>query len=244
VSKVDSKIAGVFLFLAVVLSGHAYADVESVEAQRRIVVGGTGTATRAPDMAVLSLTVMREAVTAREALDQNSAAMEQVITSMKKQGIAGSDLQTSGFAINPRYSYPQRSNPGEVRKLLGYTVRNSLTVRVRDISRMGEVLDASVSLGVNEGGGIVFTNDDSSEALEEARVAAVQAATLKAKTLAKSAGVNLGPVMEISEHSRNSGPMPMLRAEMAMSKDSSSVPVEGGENSYSVTVQMTFSIAD
>jgi uncharacterized protein len=244
VIKIENRAASFLLIILMAVPGLACAQEGSSESQRRIVVSGVGDAVRAPDMAVLSLTVMREAPTARGALDANSAAMEKVIANMKTLGIAARDLQTSAFSINPRYSYPQRNSTGEARKLIGYTVRNSLTVRVRDIARVGEILDASVTMGVNEGGNISFTNDDPSAALTEARVAAVKAATEKARTLAKSADVKLGPVMEISEQSHRSGPVPMMRAEMAMSSDSKSVPVAGGENTYNVSVQMIFAIED
>lgn len=209
----------------------------------RIVVSGEGDADLAPDMAVLTLTVMREASTARKALDANSAAMADVLAAMKAAGIADRDLQTAGFSVQPRYSQPPRQPDGArpAREIVGYQVRNTLTVRVRDIASVGEILDTSVKLGVNEGGDIRFTNADPGDALTEARKRAVAAAMAKATTLAESAGVALGPILEISEHSRRIGPMPMARAEMAMAM-SDAVPVAAGENRYTVTVNMTFEI--
>lgn len=208
----------------------------------RILVTGAGSIDIAPDMALLHLSVMREASTAREALTANSAAMTQVLDAMTTLGIAKRDLQTSGVNIQPRYTRPPRQNSSvaEAPKLVGYTVRNAVTVRVRDISRVGEVLDTSVTLGVNDGGGIQFTNEDPSAAITQARTEAMKAALAKAETLAKAAGVSIGRVLEISEQQSNSRPMPMAR--VAMDYKAESVPIAAGENSYKVTVNVTLAI--
>jgi uncharacterized protein YggE len=130
----------------------------------------------------------------------------------------------------------------EAPRIVGYTVRNSLSVRIRDISRVGVVLDKSVTLGVNEGGSIMFTNDDPSEAMTQARVEAMQEAIAKANTLAGAAGVKVGRVLEISEQSYSPRPIPMARAEMAMARSADAVPVATGENTYKVTVNVSFAI--
>ena len=220
------------------------AAADSSEPSPRIIVSSQGSADIAPDMAVLSLTVSRDADSAREALDANSAAMAEVLAAMRAQGIAERDLQTTSFDIQPRYVYPTRKPSGENEppKLVGYTVRNSLTVRVRDLSKVGALLDQSVSLGVNEGGGIQFSNDDPSAALDEARIKAMQGATSKAQTLASAAGVKLGKVLEISEQSYYPSPQPMFKSEMAMARSADAVPVATGENSYQITVNASFEI--
>lgn len=210
----------------------------------RILVSGEGSVDIAPDMAVLSLTVARQAETARAALDANSSAMKEVQDAMTAAGIEPRDLQTSNFSIQPNYFYPpqQPSGKREPPRIVGYTVRNSLVVRVRDISMVGVILDRSVSLGVNEGGNISFTNEDPSEAITRARVKAMQHAIDKAKTLAAAAGVKTGQILEISEQSFSPRPMPLARAEMAMGMAADSVPVAVGENSYRVTVNVSFAI--
>lgn len=210
----------------------------------RILVTGQGSVDVAPDMAVLVLTVTREADTARAALTANSTAMNDVLEAMQAQGIAPRDLQTSRFSISPKYVHTPRKSSGEVEppRLVGYTVRNSLSVRVRDISKVGQVLDKSVTLGVNEGGSILFTNDDPSAAMTQARTRAVHEAMVKANTLAAAAGVKAGKVLEISEQSFNPRPMPMARAEMSMARAADAVPVATGENTYQVTVNVSFAI--
>ena len=210
----------------------------------RILVSGQGSTDIGADMAVLTLTVTRDAETARAALDANSAAMSDVLAAMRSEGIKDRDLQTSGFSIQPRYFYPPNkpSTNHQPPQIVGYTVRNSLTVRIRDISALGEILDTSVTLGVNEGGNIMFTNDDPSSAITQARIMAVKDATAKAKTLAEAAGVKVGKLLEMSEQTHSPRPMQMVRAERSMAMSADSVPVAAGENTYKVTVNMSFAI--
>ena len=207
----------------------------------RINVLGEGEATARPDMAVLTLGVTREAPTAREALDANSDAMASVIAAMKAEGVEERDLQTSNFSISPVYVYPKPDQPDQQPRITGYQVNNTLSVRVRDIAKVGAVLDKAVTLGVNQGGGISFTNDDPSATLTEARKRAVQDALAKARTLAEAAGVNLGRIVEISEQSFRQPPMPFAMKAVRAEADSA-VPVEAGENAYRIQVNVTFEI--
>lgn len=227
-------------FFAFSLSFAASADESNPPP--RILVTGEGSVDIAPDMAVLTLTVTRQADTARAALDANSSAMTEVQKAMRSAGIENRDMQTSGFSIQPNYVYPvpKSNSEREPPQIAGYTVRNSLTVRVRDISAVGAILDKSVSLGVNEGGNIAFTNADPSAAITQARTSAVQDAIAKADTLANAAGVRRGRLLEISEQTYNPRPRPMV--EMAMGRASDSVPVAAGENTYKVSVSATYAI--
>lgn len=206
----------------------------------RIVATGEGSASLVPDMAVLNLTVNREAETARAALDENSAAMAGVIAAMEKGGVAAKDMQTSGFSIQPRYVYPKPRGE-EPPRLVAYTVRNSLTVKVRDLKRLGALLDRSVSLGVNEGGNVRFSNDDPSAAISQAREAAVKDAQARAQTMAGAAGVKVGRILEIAEASTVPGPRPMMEG-MAMARAADAVPVAAGENTYRVSVTLSVEI--
>jgi len=211
----------------------------------RIVVTGEGQAASAPDMAIVSMVVLQEKPTAREALTANNEAMAKVLDAMKKAGIAERDLQTSGFNIEPRYVYPDNKDntqPPEAPKIVGYAVSNSLTVRVRDLKKVGDILDQSVTLGVNQGGNLTFTNDKPEAIVEEARKNAVANALAKAKTLTEAAGVGLGKVIEISEQSYSPRPMPMGQAKMMAAAPADSVPIATGENTYNVNVNVTFEL--
>ena len=122
-------------------------------ASRRIVVSGEGEATAMPDLAIMTLGVVREAPTAREALNANNKAMAEVIVAMKASGVADRDLETARVQIHPRYDYLKKRQGTQKTKLVAYLVSNTLTVRVRDLSMVGELFDKAVTLGVNEGGG-------------------------------------------------------------------------------------------
>ncbi len=233
------------LLLATALALPTMASAASAQEQRqtpRIILSGEGEATLAPDMAIVSLAVMREAETARQALDENNSAMSAVIAAMKEAGIAARDLQTAGLQISPRYVYPQNNDGQQQPRIVAYQVSNTLTVRVRDIAKVGEIIDQSVTLGVNQGGNISFVNDDSSAAMTEARKRAVQDAVARATTLAEAAGVGLGSVLEITEQSFASPPMPISAKAYRMEAASDAVPVEAGENSYRVQVNVTFEL--
>jgi uncharacterized protein YggE len=234
-------------YLPLILAGAlALPTLASAQEQRpapRVVVTGQGETAIAPDMAIVSLAVMREAETARAAMDENNTAMAAVLEAMKKAGIKERDLQTAGLQINPRYVYPQNNENGEQQpRLVAYQVSNTLTVRVRDIAKVGEVIDQSVTLGVNQGGNISFVNDDPSEATTEARKRAVADAIARARTLAEAAGVELGPIVEMSEQSFSAPPMPMADRAYRMEAASASVPIAAGENTYRVQVNVTFEL--
>jgi hypothetical protein len=234
---------------ALMLAGSSMFDIPSASAEtpdRRatISVSASGKAALAPDIATLQLTVLREGATAREALSANNAAMAEVLAAMKAFGIEDRDLQTSGFSINPMFTYPRADEPQTPPKIVGYQVQNGLAVRVRDLAKLGDVLDQAVSLGVNSGGNVTFGNDNPDEALQTARVSAMKNAMNKAKVLVEAAGASLGPIMTITENFEVPFPQPvMAKAMMAdMAAAPESVPVAGGENLYSVTVNVTFEI--
>lgn len=208
-----------------------------------VAVTGEGMASIVPDMAVVTLTVLRQDKTANAALDANSTAMTDVLAAMQTEGIENRDLQTSNFSINPQVVYPrQEDNKPTEPQIVGYQVSNTLTVRVRDLSKLGVILDKAVDLGVNQGGQIRFTNADPSDAIAEARKGAVADAINKAKTLAEAASVELGRITEINEQRSAPAPVPMMRAERAMTAAPDSVPVAQGENQYTVTVNVTFEL--
>lgn len=208
----------------------------------RLIVSGEGEATARPDIALLSLSVLREADTARAALDANNAAMTKVIDAMKGAGIEPRDLQTAGIQINPRYEYSNRNDGTQEARLIGYQVINTLNIRLRDIARTGEILDMAVSLGVNQGGSISFSNSDPATALTEARKRAVADAMSKARTLAEAAGVELGRIIEISDVAMAQPPMPYQAKGLEARDAAAAVPVEAGENAYTVQVSLTFAL--
>ncbi len=155
-----------------------------------------------PDMAQVTSGVVTDGETARDALSANTAAMEQLVDILKQAGIEDRDIQTSNFSVSPRYVYSNRKDANGYDlppKIVGYQVSNNVSVRVRDLAILGQVLDKAVTVGANTISNINFGVSDTSELLNTAREQAMANAVAKAKLYAKAAGVELGRVMTISE---------------------------------------------
>lgn len=248
VPTLRSSAAGLLVALATLgVSVSANAEETARAPVRQITVTGTGEARAKPDLALSSLTVLRVAPTAAAALADANKAMSQVIEAMKALKIESRDLQTSGFQITPQYRYDTTQDGTQAPpELVGYEVRNSLSVRIRDLATVGSLLDRAVTLGVNEGNGIQFTIDDPAPLRSEARRKAVEDARATALALAEAAGVTLGPVVSIDVPSDAMPPLPapmqMTRMAMAAPKSEADTAVETGENTVSVNVRMVFTL--
>jgi len=209
-----------------------------------ISVLGEGTVTAAPDTATINSGVTTQAATAREALDANSAAMDELIATLKEAGIAERDIQTSNFSVSPNYVYSDARDENGYSlppRIDGYQVSNSVTVKVRDLEQLGAILDRSVTVGANTINGIGFSVADPSSLLDDARRQAVRDARAKAELYAEAAGATLGELEKISESQNVGGPQPYA---MAMRADAQSVPVAAGELSFSVSVNVAWEIRD
>ncbi len=226
------------------LAGNALAQ-DATPREATISVSGEGQSAIAPDMAILSFSVVKQAETAAAALTENSKALAEVLKSLKASAIEDRDLQTSNFSVQPLYKhYEPKDGVYVAPEITGYQVSNGLTVRVRDLKKLGEILDTSVKLGINQGGDITFTNDKPEATVTEARKQAVADALAKAKTLTEAAGVKLGRVIQISENMQRPMPVPQTMMRASMAKEADSVPIALGENSYSVVVNVTFALGE
>lgn len=210
-----------------------------------ISVSGTGEITARPDTAIVTSGVTSQAETARAALDANTADMALLIETLKAAGIDARDIQTSGFSVNPNYVYSQAVDEnGYTRppRIDGYIVTNSVTIRVRDLAKLGAVLDQAVTVGANTINGISFSVADTAKLYDEARKQAFADAREKAALYAGVAGVDLGQIVSINESENYGGPQPYMMREVASAAPSAPVPVEAGELSYSINVQVTWSL--
>ena len=210
------------------------------EPPRRIVVTGTGEATARPDIAVISAGVVVQGGTASAALADNVRAMNAVLQQLRTSGLADADVQTSEFSVTPLYERqpPERETTAPPR-IIGYQVSNRVTARVRDIDRLGAVLDALVNAGATNVDGPWFDIADPEQVLGQARDAAVADALARARRYAAAAGVRLGEIILIEETGAFvPPPRPMMRAE-AMAAD---VPIAPGQTELSASVTITFAI--
>ncbi|WP_182085522.1 SIMPL domain-containing protein [Aureimonas sp. ME7] len=234
------------LAFGLVLSGSALAQEAKAPVPARISVSGEGQASAAPDLAVTQLTVMRAAPTAAEALKAANEAIDGVRGALPSFGVEPRDMQTAGFQIAPQYRYDNKPDGTQgPPTVTGYEVRNTLSVKVRDLARLGELLDRAVQLGVNEGGNISFQIEDSSALENAARKSAVEKARASAQALAEAAGLQLGRIVSI-ENGASAFPPPMpapMGAMRMMASDmAAKVPVEIGENTVSADVRIVYEL--
>lgn len=209
--------------------------------ERRIAVSGVGEATAPPDIARVTVGAYAAADTAREALDQASGAAGAMIDALKTSGIAEADIRTVGLSLSPRWERRRRSDGSSENVQAGFEARNRLLVTCRDLAKLGEMLDAVTRAGANDIGGIDFDIDDRQALEDQARELAVDDARRKAELLAARAGAQLGAIMRIREGVAGPGPMPVMRAEMAMAS-APPVPVAAGTQTIRVDVSTVWAL--
>lgn len=189
-----------------------------------------------PDLAQIDGGVTSEAKTAREASETNNAAMGKVLLALKGVGIDEKDYQTSRLSLQPQ-SAPIRS--GGPSAIVGYRASNRVTIRLRDLTKVANVIDTLVGAGANDIGGINFTVSQASKLLDEAREQAIADARRKAEIYARAAGVTLGTPLSISE---GGAPGPILYRRVAAPMALSGAPVAQGEETLQVTVSVSWAI--
>ncbi len=203
-------------------------------------VAGLGTAAAAPDIASLSVGVSSLADTARAAREDAATRVTDLIASLKDNGIADEDFHTSQFSIDPEIDY--RTNGDQV--IRGYRVTSMLAVKVRELDRVGEVIDDAVE-AVGDPirvSGVTFSIEDMAALQGEARAMAVADAKAKAEELAGLTGVTLGKPLAISESSVGGQPPVFFDLRAAQSADVET-PISPGQLEITVTVQITYAIS-
>jgi hypothetical protein len=207
--------------------------------ERRISVTGSGEVTAEPDMATIRIGVSHRAATARAAMDAVSDTMDGLIARLADLDVPPRDVQTSDLRLGQIYE--NRSTNDQPPRVLGYDASNTLSVRVRQIDKLGTVLQAMLEDGANRFDGLEFGLLFPEPRQDEARRLAVADALRKARLYADAAGVGLGPILRISE-TGGAVPRPMMAAP-AFAR-SEAMPVALGELSLSAQVQMEFAILD
>jgi uncharacterized protein len=203
-------------------------------------VTGQGQVKAKPDVAYINLGVSSTGTTAKEAMDQNSAAMNSVVAKLAALGIDKKDMRTGNISLSPQTD-TSKSGDASAPKIVGYWANNSLVVTVNDVNKVGAVLDAAVTAGANTAGGIRFDIKDSSKLQTEALNAALKDARSQADVVAAGLGLKVTGVQSATVDSTGgSGPiyLGMGAAPRAMAADQA--PVEPGEMTISAVVRVTF----
>jgi uncharacterized protein YggE len=191
----------------------------------------------APDIATVGAGVTTQARTAVEAMRANATAMTSVVERIKQLGVAERDIQTSGINLGAMYDYNQQTQRQVFR---GYQASNRVSVKLRDIQRTGEVLDALVAAGATDLSGPDWSIDDDSAARAQARGAAVERGQAQALEYARLAGYSGLRLLEINETLVPSRPMPMVQQMARAEAADASTPVQPGMVEASVTVTVKY----
>jgi uncharacterized protein len=225
------------LVLLLTVGSVTMSHAEDQRFPRTVSVSATGTAVAEPDQAAISTGVIAEGDTARTALSANTALMAKLIDGLKAAGIAAKDIKTTSFNISPLYQNYKDGRPATIN---GYQVHNQVRILVRAIDTLGQVLDAAVTLGANQLGGIEFQVSAAETLKDEARQAAMTNALRRAKLFAASAGAEVGEVLAIAEEMAAPPGRPVMMARAAMSAEA--VPVERGTQTLEVRVNVTWAL--
>src|SRR5437016_3977389 len=166
---------------------------------RTLTIAGNADVHAAPDAALVAIGVVTESETAAAALKANSAALAKVLEAVRALGVEAKDLQTRGLSLEARYYRPDKPGPADRPRIIGYTAANEVTVRVRDLAKLGDLLDKVTVAGANRIGGVDFIVSNQEVLLDEARRKAVADARDKADLYARAAGFTLGKIMSFTE---------------------------------------------
>jgi uncharacterized protein YggE len=185
-------------------------DAPTIQQKKVITVSGYGTVDTTPDEAVLRLSVVTQAGDVKDASDENAKKMDACMAALHELGIAEDDAVTSGYRVRPRYNWRD-----DEESLIGFQVRNSLTVTARDIEKVGDVIDAALASGANEIDDVIFTVSDERQAdlRDEAIADAARRASADASSVAKAMGVTIKGPIEISTTGSQFSPYRMYMIE-------------------------------
>ena len=203
----------------------------------QMTLSATGTASGAPDMAVVTVGVVGAGVDAQEAMTANSTQMQSVFDVLTDHGIAAEDITTSGLSLNPRYDHS--NNSGKTPKVLGYIVQNQIAVTIHEVDEVGAVLDKMIKAGANAVQSVHFDIKDKSALESMARKDAAAKVQVIAQDYAAALGTDIVGIVSVSQNSHFPGPEMQMR-KMAME---SAVPVSADDVDVTVTLNVTYEIS-
>ena len=219
----------------------------AVDGQGEIHVSGQGKASIEPDLAILNLGVEAMGATVSEAREEAATAMEAVMDALESAGVAENDIQTRRFNIRAEHEWQEITENGirtSKSVLVGYSVSNSLTVKVRDLDSVGTVIDDTAEAGGDtiRFNGLNFTAEDLSPVMTQLREDAVNDAMSKAQHFADLAEVGLGDLIFISDGTvARPSTRVFLESAASLAYDTAT-GISGGELDVSMTVQTVFAI--
>lgn len=199
---------------------------------------GEGSVIAKPDVATLDVGIAAQAATVKAAQDQINAAINKVAEAIKKLGVEQKDIQTTNYNINPNYDFQAGTQ-----RITGYSASTNLSIKVRNIDLVNQVIDEATANGANQVSGVSFDVDDKTKLENEARQKAVAAARKKAEDAAKIAGFRLGRIVNYSENfGGGPQPIPLRMAVGAADAAKLETAVEPGSSEIRVIVTLGYEI--
>ncbi|HEX4900599.1 MAG TPA: SIMPL domain-containing protein [Pyrinomonadaceae bacterium] len=201
----------------------------------RVIVSGDSLVQAQPDTAILTVSVVTQAKNALDAQQQNAARTDAVVRTLKSAAGTGAEVKTSGYSLQPQRIYRENQPP----TITGYEARNTVTVTVGDLTKVGPVIDAAAQSGANDIGGVAFTLRKDRPARDEALALATREAMSKAQVIAQALGGRVVRIVEVQEEG-TVRPRPVYDAEMVrgMAQKSVATPIEIGSLEITGRVQI------
>ena len=202
----------------------------------RVMVAGDSIVQAQPDTAIVTVSVVTQNRQALAAQQENAAKTDAVVRALKAAAGSGAEVKTSGYSVQPQRVYKENQPP----TITGYEVRNSVTVTLSDLTKIGNVIDASAQAGANDVSGIAFTLRQDRQARDRALSEATQEAMGKARVIAQALGGRVVRIVEVQEEGfQQRPPVPVYQTEAFMAKRADvATPIEVGSLDISSRVQV------
>ena len=226
--------------LALTLSacGPTTVNQAAPESLRTLNVSGVGVVYLTPDIVYINIGVNTQRENAAEAVEVNKTQTSAVIQAIRDFGVDPKDIRTTNFSI---WSNPQYDPAGQITGT-NYSVDNTVNVTVRDLDKLGDLLDAAIQAGANSIYSIQFDVEDKTEATKQARAQAVEDAKVEAQELADASGLSLVQIENINYYESGATPFFEGKGGGGGAATEAAVPIQPGQLAISVTVNMTYSI--
>lgn len=208
--------------------------------KNQITVSGEGKVYAKPDIALVNLGVTTQGSTTADVISKNTQKMNAVIKAVKDLGVEEKDIQTTTYSLNPLYNYTEAAG----RVFQGYTLDQNIEVKIRDFTKVGDILQKATAAGANLTGNLQFTIDNPEQLKTEARAKAIAAAKTNAQNLVKESGITLGKLINIYENYV----YPMMYSNIAKGMGggaSESIPepqIEPGQTEINVTINLIYEV--
>ena len=201
----------------------------------RVMVAGDSIVQAQPDTAIITIAVVTQNRNAISAQQDNAAKTDAVVRALKAAAGSGAEVKTSGYSLQPQRVYKENQPP----TITGYEARNSVTVTLGDLTKVGAVIDASAQAGANDVSGIAFTLRQDRQARDRALSEATREAVSKARVIAQALGGRVVRIVEVQEEGfQQRPPVPVYQTEGFMAKASVATPIEVGTLDISSRVQV------